>query len=951
MNESKELVTEITASICLIILAVGFLGVSTAQARSADPVRAGATIPGHYIVVFKDAVEHPAALADEQVTRRDAELGSVYRHSIEGYSAQGLSKEDVGALRQDPKVAYVVPDRRVSLQEEEIELEDEEEGETEVGEATIPTGISRTFATANGTLLINGFDDHAVDADVAVIDTGIDYKHPDLNVVARTDCVTGICIDNTGEDTRSHGTHVAGTIGAIDNGIGVVGMAPGVRLWAVKVLDDEGRGTESGVTAGVDWVTGHAGEIEVANMSLGCRCAMPALEKAINKSTEAGVVYAVAAGNYHIDAKNVAPASDPNVITVSALVDYDGIPGGAGSAPTGKGCKFGNDDTLAKFSDFGSDVEIAAPGACILSTMPGGTYGYKSGTSMASPHVAGAAAILASESNPNSKADVEAIRARLIEMGRRAEEEGVSTWTDTSGDGIQEPLLYVGGEPANPDWRIEGSTLAELEAWEPYESQGAFHTEFQSGTAQVAIACQTAGTGTLGLSETIALTECETKLNGATSTRCAPADTSIDLDGELKSEDPLVVFQLGSLCALGREAELKAGPGFTMQPGPEAVEFAAQMSETTETGAGASASVSIPSTMTMTGKYEGQKFAYAGDFESLNPDWRIEGSTLAELGAWEPYESQGAFHTEFEAGSTQVVISCQTDGTGTLGLSETIALTECETKLNGATSTRCAPADTSIDLDGELKSEDPLVVFQTGTGLCAIGREVELKAGPGFTLQPGPEAVEFAAQMSETTETGAGSSASVSIPSTMTMTGKYEGQKFAYAGDFESLNPDWRIEGSTLAELEAWEPYESQGAFHTEFQSGTAQVAIACQTAGTGTLGLSETIALTECETKLNGATSTRCAPADTSIDLDGELKSEDPLVVFQTGTGLCAIGREVELKAGPGFTLQPGPEAVEFAAQMSETTETGAGASASVSIPSTMTMTGKYEGSEFGYE
>ena len=332
-------------------------------------------------------------------------------------------------------------------------------------------------------------------------------------------------------------------------------------------------------------------------------------------------------------------------------------------------------------------------------------------------------------------------------------------------------------------------------------------------------------------------------------------------------------------------------------------------------------------------------------------DWRIEGSSLAELGAWEPYESQGAFDAEFESGTSQVAISCQAAGTGTLGLGETIALSGCETKLNGATAKRCAPADTSIDLDSGFKSEDPLVVFQTGTGLCAIGREVELKAGPGFTMQPGPEAVEFAAQMSETTETGAGASASVSIPSTMTLTGKYEGQKFAYAGDFESLDPNWRIEGSSLAELGAWEPYESQGAFDAEFESGTSQVAISCQTAGTGTLGFSETIALTECETKLNGSTSTRCAPADTSIDLDGELKSEDPLVVFQTGTGLCAIGREVELKAGPGFTMQPGPEAVEFAAQMSETTETGAGSSASVSISSTMTLTGKYEGSEFGYE
>ena len=876
---------------------------------------------GRYIVVLKNSVARPGRLAERHAENRDARITHVYRHAIKGYAAK-IPPAELSAIRKDPNVAFVEPDAVDSAASQ-----------------TVPTGIERIFATANDAIGIDERDDRRVDVNVAVLDSGI-AEFPDLNLVGSIDCTTGPCHAG-GTDLYGHGTHVAGTIGALDNGEGVVGVAPGARLWSVKVLDANGYGKLSDLIAGVEWITATRedgdpeNDIEVANESLEFRGvpSSPLFSEVLAASIEAGIVHVAAAGNEHRTVQQV-PGIEPDEITVSAIEDSDG------KADNGE-------DPLASFSDFGSVIDIAAPGDHILSTT-----GYDSGTSMAAAHVSGAAAILASKHEPRTRGDVESIRNTLVATGN-------FDWVDTSGDGIQEPLLDVSNEttfapkyvePTNQNWRIEGSTLAELGAWEPYESQGAFHTEFEAGSTQVVISCQTDGTGTLGLSETIALTECETKLNGATSTRCAPADTSIDLDGELKSKGRLAVLHLGSECAIGSKVELKAGPGFTMQPGPEAVEFAAQMSETTETGAGSSASVSIPSTMTMTGKYEGQKFAYAGDFESLNPDWRIEGSTLAELEAWEPYESQGAFHTEFQSGTAQVAIACQTAGTGTLGLSETIALTECETKLNGATSTRCAPADTSIDLDGELKSEDPLVVFQLGS-LCALGREAELKAGPGFTMQPGPEAVEFAAQMSETTETGAGSSASVSIPSTMTMTGKYEGQKFAYAGDFESLNPDWRIEGSTLAELEAWEPYESQGAFHTEFQSGTAQVAIACQTAGTGTLGLSETIALTECETKLNGATSTRCAPADTSIDLDGELKSEDPLVVFQTGTGLCAIGREAELKAGPGFTMQPGPEAVEFAAQMSETTETGAGASASVSIPSTMTMTGKYEGSEFGYE
>jgi subtilisin family serine protease len=229
---------------------------------------------------------------------------------------------------------------------------------------------------------------------------------------------------------------VAGTIGAIDNGEGVVGIAPGARMWAVKVLSGGGTGLESWIIAGVDWVTAHASEIEVANMSLGCGCAMPALDTAINKSVEAGVVYVVAAGNNHSDAKTFSPANNPNVITVSALADYDGEPGGKSSYT----CElYGSDDTSATFSNYGSTVEVVAPGVCILSTVPGNQYAYLSGTSMASPHVAGAAAILASQKNPANKAEVEAIRSTIMSAGNLE-------WTDNSGDGVKEKLLDVKNE-------------------------------------------------------------------------------------------------------------------------------------------------------------------------------------------------------------------------------------------------------------------------------------------------------------------------------------------------------------------------------------------------------------------------------------------------------------------------------------------------------------------------
>jgi len=160
------------------------------------------------------------------------------------------------------------------------------------------------------------------------------------------------------------------------------------------------------------------------------------LKEAIEESIEAGVVYVVAAGNSSKTVELVTPANVKPAITVSALADYDGKPGGK-SSPT---CEnYGSDDHLASFSNFGSTVDMTAPGVCILSTEPSKKYGLKTGTSMASPHVAGAAALLAAQKNPNSAKDVEAIATTLKETGNFG-------WTDTSGDGVQEPLLDVSNE-------------------------------------------------------------------------------------------------------------------------------------------------------------------------------------------------------------------------------------------------------------------------------------------------------------------------------------------------------------------------------------------------------------------------------------------------------------------------------------------------------------------------
>jgi subtilisin family serine protease/DNA-binding beta-propeller fold protein YncE len=395
---------------------------------------------GRYIVVLKDSVARPGVVAHDQAEEVDGDVSLVYHSALTGYAAT-LPKDEVEALEEDPRVRYVAPDRKVKAFAQ-----------------TIPTGVERSFATSDASLDIDGVDDVRVDADVAIIDTGIDSSHPDLDVVGRTNCVPAGegekaegCMDSSGgADVYGHGTHVAGIVGAKDNDFGVVGEAPGARLWDVRVMNAAGQGNESWIIAGVDWVTAHASTIEVANMSLGGPNSNPENE-AIAKSIEKGVVYVVAAGNAAKNAASNSPANAPDAITVSALADYDGFPEGlADPTCSNKGA----DDRLASFSNFGSVVDVAAPGVCIYSTLPSGSvlgeklgisqeYGTLSGTSMASPHVAGVAAILAAKANPADAKDVKAIRDQIVADGNL-------DWTDTSFDGVQEPLLAVALDPQTP---------------------------------------------------------------------------------------------------------------------------------------------------------------------------------------------------------------------------------------------------------------------------------------------------------------------------------------------------------------------------------------------------------------------------------------------------------------------------------------------------------------------
>jgi hypothetical protein len=374
------------------------------------------------VVVFEPDTDDAPGLARSLTQAWGRAPSFVYQTALRGFAAE-LPAAAAEALARHPSVAYVEPDRLRTIFAQEI-----------------PTGIQRIFADDNAAIEIDGSDDLRVDVDVAIIDTGIDFEHPDLNVVGGVSCAGGGPFGGScssgGDDDHYHGTHVAGSVGALDNGIGVVGVAPGARLWAVKVLNQRGSGYTSWIVAGIDWVAANASTIEVANMSLGGSGFSQAEYDAIQGAVNAGVAFAVAAGNSDAEADDFSPAAFDNVLTVSALADFDGEPGGLASST----CRADQDDTLADFSNWGSAVQIAAPGVCILSTFPieRGEYGTISGTSMASPHAAGALALLASSNNPADDDDVFGLYDQVIEAGNL-------DWVDDSGDGTKEPLLDVTG--------------------------------------------------------------------------------------------------------------------------------------------------------------------------------------------------------------------------------------------------------------------------------------------------------------------------------------------------------------------------------------------------------------------------------------------------------------------------------------------------------------------------
>ncbi|MDQ3609915.1 MAG: S8 family serine peptidase, partial [Actinomycetota bacterium] len=371
---------------CLPLLFLVLLVPSAASAARPDE-----RIPGQYIVVYERSVDDVRAATQRREGAQGFRARHHYSRALKGFSAR-LNDRQVARLRADSAVAAVVPDRVVRAAED-VALR--------AGESTPPTGVRRIGAASATTAR------EASAAKVAVLDSGIDLDHPDLRVTAGTNCVTP---GASPDDDQGHGTHVAGTIAAENDGAGVVGVAPGTPLAPVKVLGADGSGSDSSIVCGLDWAL--ANGVDVVNMSLGgtgaavrsCAQTTDPLHRAVCRATAGGLTIVAAAGNEgwdfdHAEQPDV-PAVYPQVLTVTAMSDSDGRAGATGGASP---CNADEaDDRAAWYSNFaltttGAAHTIAGPGTCIRSTVPGGGYGYSSGTSMAAPHVAGLVALCLSE--------------------------------------------------------------------------------------------------------------------------------------------------------------------------------------------------------------------------------------------------------------------------------------------------------------------------------------------------------------------------------------------------------------------------------------------------------------------------------------------------------------------------------------------------------------------------
>jgi aqualysin 1 len=377
-----------------------------AEGRIQGAAHPDAVAESYIVGLKKTAVDRAvSAHASELASRYGGQVGYVYDAAITGFSVS-MSEPAARRLAAHPSVDYVEQDVRVEL----------------VGSQTNPPSWGLDRIDQRNLPLDNTYTypNTASNVNTYILDTGVRLSHNDFGGRAFTgyDAITP---GGSANDCHGHGTHVAGTVAGT-----AYGVAKQARIYSVRVLDCNGSGTLAGVVAGVDWVTSNHVKPAVANMSLGASGTHSSLNNAVANSISAGVSYAIAAGNSNADACNFSPAQVSTAITVGATTSTD---------------------ARASYSNFGTCVNIFAPGSSITSAWHTSNTASNtiSGTSMAAPHVAGAAALILS-ANPSWSA------AQVMNKMIADATTGV---VGSPGSGSPNRLLFVGegddgGEP-DPD--------------------------------------------------------------------------------------------------------------------------------------------------------------------------------------------------------------------------------------------------------------------------------------------------------------------------------------------------------------------------------------------------------------------------------------------------------------------------------------------------------------------
>ena len=337
--------------------------IALAAAGNAAPA-AAQKIDNQYVCVFNSglvAKGQVKAEANRSARAAGANVRFTYENTIRGFAVNAAPQAVARMQERNPRIAYCEQDQVYTTS-----APPPGKGPNSGGD---DGGSQPTETTPWGVTRVGGGQTGATGR-ALVLDSGVDLDHPDLNV--NVGLSVNFTRDKDADDGNGHGTHVAGTIAAIKgNGIGVVGVAPGVEVIGIKVLDRRGSGSTSGVIAGIEYAASIANSSDVANMSLGGGFSQ-ALNDAVIAAAQTGLRFALAAGNESTSATTKSPASanHPNIYTISSFTQ--------------------NNDQWSSFSNYGNPpVDYAEPGSAILSTYKGGGYATLSGTSMASPHAAG----------------------------------------------------------------------------------------------------------------------------------------------------------------------------------------------------------------------------------------------------------------------------------------------------------------------------------------------------------------------------------------------------------------------------------------------------------------------------------------------------------------------------------------------------------------------------------